>query len=183
MAVSLSASVGRGPVAFVEVGGVGRVGPGVAIHANLAVAVKVIERNVFLGKSVLVGVTFSPKIVRLGSPLAFEITEDLIVGPVLFNDVDDVLDLGGDTDAACGMSVGASGGRASESRESLYGVLSMTCLVQCGSVFWMIGDRQRLDTALLERLDGLVAVPLRGERTAWSFSIGMTLFALWLLPM
>src|ERR1700733_154399 len=37
-----------------------------------------------------------------------------------------------------GMIVGVSGGRASDSNESLYGVFSMTCLVQCGRSFWML---------------------------------------------
>src|ERR1700728_388037 len=42
------------------------------------------------------------------------------------------------TPTPCGIRVGANGGRASESSESLYGVFSMTCLVQCGRSFWML---------------------------------------------
>jgi hypothetical protein len=36
-----------------------------------------------------------------------------------------------------------------------------------------VGQRQRLDAALLDGLDGLVAVPLGSQRTPRPFSVGM----------
>ena len=87
-----------------------------AVHADLAVAVEVVEQHVVAGELVLVGGDgFSPYIARLGSPLPAglplgvpEVAEHLVVGAVLLDDVEHVLDragladLGGDHANRCG---------------------------------------------------------------------------------
>src|SRR5258708_30511827 len=91
-----AAGVVRRPVAFVEVGCVGGVGPRVAIDGDLAIAIKIVECDVFMDERVLVGGNLFAEDGEGGIAVgALDVAEYLVVGSVLFDDVDDVFDLGG----------------------------------------------------------------------------------------
>ena len=85
------AAVGDGPELFVEVGGVGGVGPGVAVDADFAVAEEVIEQDELFGELVMVGRDLAAEDGEAGVAVTLlEIAEDLVVSPVFLDDVDDV---------------------------------------------------------------------------------------------
>jgi hypothetical protein len=89
-----------GPLLFVEVGGVGRVGPGVAVDRDFAVTVEVVEEDVLLDEGMLVGSDLLAEEDEFGVAVGVrDVAEDLVVGAVLFDDVDDVLDGAGLADA------------------------------------------------------------------------------------
>ena len=88
-----AARVGRGPISLVEVRGIRRVRPRVAIHAYLAIAVEIVEDNILSGQRVLVGSYILAKDGQPGIAVgAFEVTEFLIVGTVFLDDVNHMLD-------------------------------------------------------------------------------------------
>ena len=83
----------RRPVLLDVVGGVGGVGPLVAVGAHFAVAVEVVEQHELLGDGVVVGRDLAAEQAQARVAVALgDIAEDLVVGAVLLDDVDDVLD-------------------------------------------------------------------------------------------
>src|SRR5262249_39117167 len=82
----------RRPTALGEVGGVSGGRPGMPVDAYFAVAIEIVQDHKLLRQAVLVGSNLAPKDGQAGIPVAFgQIAEYLIVGAVLFDDVDDVL--------------------------------------------------------------------------------------------
>ena len=101
------------------VGSDGAGGPDVTVGANIAVDVKIIEQDEFAGEFEVIGSLFFAEQDEGGIPVSFaEATEDLIVGAIFFDDVDDVLDgrglpgsrgygvAGGDGDAVKELLIG-----------------------------------------------------------------------------
>src|SRR5665213_810834 len=89
-------SVFRRPLLLVEIGGVGGVRPGVAVDADLPIAIKVVENDILLRQRVLVRGDLLAKENQLGIAIGVRnVAKLLIVGSVLLDDVDDVLDLAG----------------------------------------------------------------------------------------
>ena len=85
--------VDRGPGLLDEVRRDGAHRPLVAVGADLGVDVEVVEQNEPLGEGVMIRCDLSPEQGQLGISLAlWQITEDLIVGPVLLADVEHVFD-------------------------------------------------------------------------------------------
>ena len=80
---------------FEVVGDIGFVGPLVAVGAEDAAAVEVVEQHELFGQLVVVGRDLAAEDAQVGSPSpCFDVAEDLIVGAVLFDDVEDVLEDG-----------------------------------------------------------------------------------------
>ncbi len=87
---------------MVVIGGDGRVAPTVAVHADFAVAVQVVEQHVLAGDLVLVGRDGLPVHDQVGIAVAGgfaagipEVAQDLVVSAVLLDDVKDILDRAG----------------------------------------------------------------------------------------
>ena len=90
------------PAALFVIGGHGGVAPTVAVHADLAVAVEVVEQDEIAGELVVVGrdlfAIHANARVAVASGFAggvFEVAEDLVVGAVLLDDVENVFDRAG----------------------------------------------------------------------------------------
>src|ERR1035441_4021370 len=119
-----AAGIGGRPVALVEVGGIGRVGPGVAVDAYFAVAVEIVEDDILACESMLVGRDLLAKDGDLWIAVRFfQVAELLIVGAIFLDDVDDVLDGRRHTDALWNdggrerrPGLGQHGGRSEERR-------------------------------------------------------------------
>ena len=68
--------------------------PGMAIGAHFGVHVKVVQEAELSRKRMVIGSNLLPEQDEGGVPVPFRhVTEDLVIGPVLFDDVDDVFDL------------------------------------------------------------------------------------------
>src|SRR5258705_3338499 len=106
-----------------------------------------------------------------------DVAKFLVVGSVLFDDVDDVLDLRRN-------AYSLRNDRRSQRRASLG---EQRIIVRCvlddltgpmRQILLDVGQRQRLQATLLDRLDGLVAVPLGSQRAARPLSVRMPFLAL-----
>src|ERR1017187_148476 len=173
-----AAGIGGRPVALVEVGGIGRVGPGVAVDAYFAVAVEVVEDDILACKSMLVGRDLLAEDGDLGIAVRFfQVAELLIVGAIFFDDVDDVLDWSGHADALWN-----DGGRERRPGLGKHGVCVGRVLNDhvgpAGQVGLQCCYVEDLEAALLHRFDGLIAAPIGSERTGGAFTVGMPGFAL-----
>ena len=85
--------VGESPVAGDVIGVVGHRRPGMAVGRDVAVAVEVVEQHELLGQLVMVGRHLAAEHdQRRIAVAARQVAEDLIVGAILLDDVDDVLD-------------------------------------------------------------------------------------------
>ena len=87
-----AAVIGR-PQLFIEIGGVARVGPRMTVHTDLGIAVQIVEKEKLLGQAVLVGChrTSENGESRIAVAL-WQVPKNLIVGAVLLDDVNDMLD-------------------------------------------------------------------------------------------
>src|SRR5688572_29506734 len=87
------AAILRWPALLVEIRRVCRIRPRMTIDRNLRVAIEVIEQHILFGDLVLVRGHLSSKDTqtRVAVPL-WQIAEHLIIGAVLLDDIDDVLD-------------------------------------------------------------------------------------------
>ena len=97
--------IGENPGALVVVGGDRRVAPTVAVHADFAIAIQIVEQDVFAGELVVVGghrlaVNGELRIAVAGGLAAGipEVAQHLVVGAVFLDDVEDILDGAGVAD-------------------------------------------------------------------------------------
>ena len=87
------ARVRQGPVAGDVVGVVRHRRPGVAVGRDVAVAIEVVEQHELLGQLVMVGRDVAAEHhQRRVAVAARHVAEDLVVGPILLDDVEHVLD-------------------------------------------------------------------------------------------
>src|SRR5580704_12269239 len=86
-------AVGDRPSLLVVIGGVRGVGPGMAILAHLAVTKEVVQQNKSFGQGVVVGRYFTPENSepRIAVAARF-VAQHLIVGPILLDDVENMVD-------------------------------------------------------------------------------------------
>src|SRR5258708_1573602 len=106
-----------------------------------------------------------------------QISELLIVGTVLLDDVDDVFDLRRHADLARNDCRGRR--RTSFGEQGIVvGRVLYDPSGQLRKLLLQVGDRKHFDTAFLQRLHRLVAVEFGGQRTARTFSVRMSLFSL-----
>src|SRR4051812_32891360 len=91
--------VGQNPGALVEIGSNGGIAPAMAIHADLAIAVEIIQQDIFTGQLMMIG--GDPFAIEAKSrvaiangltPSVFQVAQDLVVGSVLLDDIQHVLD-------------------------------------------------------------------------------------------
>ncbi len=88
-----AARVGQGPVAGDVVGVVGHRRPGMAVGRDVSVAVEVVEQHELLGQLVVVGRHVAPEHHQRRVAVASgHVAEDLVVGAILLDDVEHVLD-------------------------------------------------------------------------------------------
>ena len=86
-----AACIARWPVPLVEVRGIRRVRPGVSVNAHLSVAVKVVQDHILLRQGMLVRCHLLSEDGQFGISIRVrQIPKLLIIGAVLFDDVDDV---------------------------------------------------------------------------------------------
>ena len=87
------AAIAQRPDPLDEVGGIGAHRPFVAVGADLAVDVEVVEQHELAGQGVMVGRDRLGEQAEVRVAVAFgHVAEDLVVGAVLLDDVDDILD-------------------------------------------------------------------------------------------
>ena len=87
------ARVGQGPVAGDVIGVVGHRRPGMAVGRDVPVAVQVVQQHELLGQLVMVGRHVAAEHHQRRVAVApGQVAEDLVVGAVLLDDVEDVLD-------------------------------------------------------------------------------------------
>src|SRR5258707_9643115 len=90
--LTMSAILSR-PHLLVVVSGDRRIRPGMAVHANLAIAVQIVEKNPLVSNSVMIRRNFFTEYRKPGVPVTFRnVTKELIVGAILFDHIDHMLD-------------------------------------------------------------------------------------------
>ena len=104
------APVAKRPGPLDEVGGISAHRPFVSVGADLAVDVEVVEQHELAGQGVVVGRDGLGEEAKVRVAVAFgHVAEDLVVGAVFLDDVDDILDrrgiadLGGDRVSGAGI--------------------------------------------------------------------------------
>ncbi len=107
------------PAALFVVGGHGGVAPAMAVHADFAIAVKIVEEDVVASELVVVrthsvAINGEARIAVAGGFAGgvFEIAEDLVVGAIFFDDVKNVFDRAARADVVRYDAVAFDGGGA-----------------------------------------------------------------------
>ena len=128
---------------FEIVGGVGFVGPLMAVGTAHAAAVEVVEQHELFGHLVLVWRDFAAEQDEAGVAFAgFDVAEDLIVRAIFFDDVDDVLE-----DRRLAVALGDGTGRSIGPRRG-EGVDCFGVAIVCEDLFCVGGEivgRRQLD--------------------------------------
>ena len=120
------AAIAQGPDPLDEIGGISPHRPFMAVGADLALDVKVVQEHELAGQGVVVGRDGLGEQADVRIAVAFfHVAEDLVVGAVFLDDVDDVLDrrrladLGGDRVSGGGARSGHGRRIASPQRAAL----------------------------------------------------------------
>src|SRR5438874_13711104 len=91
--------VGGDPGTLGVIGGDGGISPTVSVHADLAVAIEVVQQDVLAGELMVIGRDAVTVDGEIGITIArwfaggiTKIAEDLVVGAVFFDDIKDIFD-------------------------------------------------------------------------------------------
>ena len=143
-----------GPQLFIEIGGVARVGPRMTVHTDLGIAVQIIDQEKLFGQAVLVGRhrTSENGESRVAVAL-WQVPKNLIVGAVLLDDINDMLDRRTHPHPI-GQDGSSDRGRLGRTQECVViGSVGDDLAGVPTDLTAEIGQRERGDAALLERLD------------------------------
>ena len=104
-------AIAEGPEFLHEVSRVGTHGPFVAVGADFAFDIEVIEQDEVAGEFVMIRRDAFGEETEFGIAVALrQVAEDLVVGAVFLDDIEAVFDRAGGTDAGGDGIVGAGGG-------------------------------------------------------------------------
>src|SRR6266852_2169152 len=149
-----------------------------SVDADFAITIKIVQSNELLGQSMLIRRDGASKDRETSIAIALgKVAEHLVVGTVLFDDVNNVLY----------RRSSANLTRNNRGRTGFFGLSQKRIIIRRvgDDLFGISGNfglqtvqREKLDTSFLEGLDGDTSFRTRGQRTIGTVNIRMSRFTL-----
>src|ERR1700722_445227 len=144
-----------------------------SIDAPLAVAVKIVEGDELLGQGVMVGRHFASEDREARVAIALrQVPQNLVVGSILFDDVNDVLDRGSRADFAWNYRRSFRRTRFRQQRIVVRSILTSLFRV-CRQLLAQIAHWNDFDAPLLQALHRAITFRARRQRAPGTADIGV----------